>query len=46
MSMFRCNECQAILDSDTVECMEDPRTQIDLVCMDCYEKLGVEDEVA
>ena len=45
MSMYICNECGRLLDSDLVGFEEDPQDGTEGICPDCYEDLyGEEDE--
>ena len=39
MSIFICNECGAVIDSDYCNCEEDPKCETELICMECYEEL-------
>ena len=40
MSMFFCNPCQQLIDSDHVECHEDD--EHGLICSDCYDNISTE----
>lgn len=40
MSVFYCNHCDKLIDSDFVECIE---VDDELVCIDCYTEIDVYD---
>jgi nitrate/TMAO reductase-like tetraheme cytochrome c subunit len=48
MSMIVCNECDRFIDSDFIECYEDPRPNADneMVCIDCRDEIKHEMEDA
>ena len=45
MGCYNCAECGRFIDGDYDPCVEHPTVKFGLMCGDCTEKLGEEDEI-
>ena len=44
MSVYRCNHCEKVIDSDYEGCEGDPRDDCALLCLDCFYEISVPTE--